>query len=210
MSDYSKGKIYKIVNSETDDVYVGSTTQPLSKRFYDHKNMLNNNKSINRKLYTTIKQIGIEKWFIELIENFPCNSKEELNAREGFWIRQMSTLNSQIAGRTKPQYYEDNKEQLLNKQKTYRESHLEQERERVRQYQQDDNNKERMARVRKEYYRNNIEKFKNYHKEYYQQNKNKVQERRAQRVMCECGAEVCAGALNAHRKSPNHINAMER
>ena len=104
--------------------------------------MTNDSKSINRKFYTHIKQIGIDKFFIELIENFPCNNKEELNAREGFWIRPISTLNSQVAGRTTSQ------------------------------------------------------------------NKNKVHERRAQRVTCECGAEVCVGALNTHRRSPKHIMAM--
>ena len=84
MSNYSNGKIYNIVNSEKDDVYVGLTTQSLSKRFYDHKNTLNSSKCVNRKLYTHIKQIGLDKCFIELIENSPCNNKEELNAREGF------------------------------------------------------------------------------------------------------------------------------
>ena len=29
---YQDGKIYQILNSETDDVYIGSTTQKLSKR----------------------------------------------------------------------------------------------------------------------------------------------------------------------------------
>ena len=39
--DYSQGKVYKIFNTETNDVYIGSTTQSLSKRFYDHKKAIN-------------------------------------------------------------------------------------------------------------------------------------------------------------------------
>ena len=37
---------------------------------------------------------------IELFENFPCNSKEELNKKEGQIIREIGTINKQIAGRT--------------------------------------------------------------------------------------------------------------
>ena len=32
--DYNNGKIYSIRNTIDNDVYVGSTTQPLSKRFF--------------------------------------------------------------------------------------------------------------------------------------------------------------------------------
>ena len=34
MPDYQKGKIYKIISNETDDVYIGSTTQSLSLRLF--------------------------------------------------------------------------------------------------------------------------------------------------------------------------------
>ena len=34
---YQNGKIYKIWSMETDEIYVGSTCQPLHKRMYDHR-----------------------------------------------------------------------------------------------------------------------------------------------------------------------------
>ena len=37
MVNYQNGKIYKIVNDVTDDIYVDSTIQQLSHRFQDHK-----------------------------------------------------------------------------------------------------------------------------------------------------------------------------
>ena len=40
MSRFSNSKVYKLVNSIDDEIYIGSTTQPLSKRFADHKKML--------------------------------------------------------------------------------------------------------------------------------------------------------------------------
>ncbi len=36
-----------------------------------------------------MKEIGKEEFYIELHENYNCNSKEELNRREGEIIRQM-------------------------------------------------------------------------------------------------------------------------
>ena len=36
--DYKKGKIYKIVNTENNNIYYGSTIQPLHKRLNEHRN----------------------------------------------------------------------------------------------------------------------------------------------------------------------------
>ena len=36
---YANGKIYTIRSHQTDKYYIGSTTQPLSKRFYQHKQL---------------------------------------------------------------------------------------------------------------------------------------------------------------------------
>lgn len=56
-------------------------------------------------------ELGVDNFYIELIEQCPCNSKEELRSVEGKHIREIGTLNKQIAGRTQKEYYEDNKEE---------------------------------------------------------------------------------------------------
>ena len=40
--DYKNGKIYCIRNNINDDIYVGSTTQPLSKRMAWHRDAAKN------------------------------------------------------------------------------------------------------------------------------------------------------------------------
>ena len=84
MSDkYKNGKIYTIRCKNDDSlIYVGSTVQPLFKRWYEHKTRLNNEKCNNFLLYKKIRETNIEDFHIELYENFPCNSKEELNNEE--------------------------------------------------------------------------------------------------------------------------------
>ena len=47
-----------------------------------------------------MNELGVENFYIELIEQFPCENKEQLLAKEGEYIRKMATLNHQTQGRT--------------------------------------------------------------------------------------------------------------
>jgi group I intron endonuclease len=87
MPDYSKGKIYKILNTIDGEIYVGSTCQPLSKRFYEHKRDHKREKFSRLLIYDHMLNHGEEHFYIELLENCPCHSREELRAKEGEWIR---------------------------------------------------------------------------------------------------------------------------
>ena len=78
-----------------------------------------------------------DNWYIELFENFPCNSKEELNKREGEIIREIGTVNKQIAGRTKKEYYEDNKDKMKQHYKEYQEKNKDMIAEKNKKYRQD-------------------------------------------------------------------------
>ena len=114
--DYNNGKIYSLRNSINDEIYVGSTTQRLSKRLYIHKRDMKTQKS---KLYDFMNSLGAEHFYIELVEDYPCNSKEELERREGQIIRQIATLNQKVAGRTKQEFQEENPDHNKNKYKKY-------------------------------------------------------------------------------------------
>ena len=123
--DYKNGKIYQILNNVNDDIYVGSTCQALSKRMYQHRSTCNNSYDAKAKLYQLMREIGQDNFYIELIETYPCNSKEELNAKEGYYIRERATLNMAIAGRKPKQYKEENKEHIKQTNKQYRENNKE-------------------------------------------------------------------------------------
>eukprot|EP00971_Amphidinium_carterae_P245450 4873935-Amphidinium_carterae.1 len=66
-----------------------------------------------------MRDIGVENFYIELIETFPCASKEELRAREGHWIREIGTLNHLISGRSWQEYKNDNRSEINTKAKQY-------------------------------------------------------------------------------------------
>ena len=117
-TDYSKGKIYCIRNYTDDDVYVGSTTQALSKRMANHREDAKGYKK-DRKFYSKVNTLGVEQFYIELIEDYPCETLEQLRKREGYYIREIGTLNSSIAGRSKKEWREENIEHCKAKDKEY-------------------------------------------------------------------------------------------
>ena len=116
MPDYQQGKIYQIWSPNSDKVYIGSTVQHLHKRMYDHKH------SLTGKSYTTaLAVLGCGDARIELIEEYSCANKAELNRREGQIMRGYDNrVNRCIAGRTRAEHYVDNKEHIAEYGKQYR------------------------------------------------------------------------------------------
>ena len=60
-----------------------------------------NGKNEHFTIFCLFDEYGVENCKIELIENYPRNSRAELHAREGHHQRENECLNKQIAGRDK-------------------------------------------------------------------------------------------------------------
>ena len=123
MNKYENGKIYQISNTINDDVYIGSTTQALNQRMAKHRYDC---KKKSCKIYKVMNELGIDNFYIELIEDFPCERKEQLLAREGQVIRERGTLNGVIANRTWSEWVDDNRESYNEKRREYYKTHTEQ------------------------------------------------------------------------------------
>lgn len=161
---YNNSKIYMIWSILGDDKYYGSTTQKLSIRMCGHKTSYK--KGIkNISSYILFEKYGIDNCKIELVLNYPCNSKEELNKKEGEYIRNNQCVNKQIAGRTHKIYYEENKDKI----KEYQKEWFFDNKERIREYKE--TNKEKTSEKNKEYYKANKAKILQYQKEYREANK---------------------------------------
>ena len=92
MNKYEQGKIYKIVNDFNTDIYVGSTCVTLVRRMYKHRDHMTERPQY--PLYVLMNAYGKKHFRIELIENFPCKSQNELHKRERYWMEQLqSNLN---------------------------------------------------------------------------------------------------------------------
>jgi group I intron endonuclease len=84
MNKYNNGKIYKLVNTVDDKIYVGSTTQLLTNRFQNHKYVAK--KKTNRYIYTHLNSIGWANIRIVLIESVFAENKDQLIMREQQYI----------------------------------------------------------------------------------------------------------------------------
>ena len=128
--DYQKGKIYKISSSKGDMIYIGSTVKKfLCERMAMHRHRYKEWKLGNYKnnftSFRLFDDYGVENCSIILLESCPCNSKDELHAREAFYIKSMDCVNKVIPNRSKKEYYEDNKESINKKKCQYRKENSE-------------------------------------------------------------------------------------
>ena len=86
MNKYQNGKIYKLTCDNSPLIYYGSTCQKyLSRRLSGHKSdSSNNNGRCSSKQLFELGNVSIH-----LVEEYPCNSKMELELRERIYIEFM-------------------------------------------------------------------------------------------------------------------------
>jgi len=187
--DYKNGKIYRIVCNETGLCYVGSTTSTLTKRLSSHKSSYKNYLEENSNYVTSYKILEKGNYDIVLIEEYPCENKQQLHARERYYIETMECVNKIIPIRTKEEikkyhekwydlykeqnkekhkeYYKLNKEEISKNHKEYYEKNKEQIREQKKEYNKlhKEEKNEKLKEYRRTAYLNRKEKLKNLEKE---------------------------------------------
>lgn len=154
LNRYANGKIYSIRSHQTDDIYIGSTCLPLYKRFYSHKSDYKLYLNEKKHYISSFDIIKYDDSYIELIEDFSCKTKQELARKEGEHIRANNCVNKFIAGRTKKESYEDNKQLIKNR--------LEKKKEQIKNQRKSfrENNKEHIFLQKKEYRETHKEQIK--------------------------------------------------
>jgi hypothetical protein len=120
MSKYTQGKIYKLTSSYTDKVYIGSTINSLNNRFSVHKCDYKSWLKSQRNKITSYDLLQFADVKIELIKEFPCETKKELEKEEGKLILENNCVNRCVAGRTNKEYRDEaNKEKIKENKKEY-------------------------------------------------------------------------------------------
>ena len=169
--DYSLGKVYIIRSPNTEKVYIGSTIQSLSKRFSGHIKSYNN----------TCSKIVIEHGdaYIELLENVPCETKEQLLKREGELIRSTENCINRCkrVGQTRKEQHAE-----------YYIEHTEDIKTRVNQYRED-----------------NLEKVNAYDRQRYLEHRKQT---RQEKYICACGVELSKGCKTRHEKRKQHLDYL--
>jgi hypothetical protein len=175
--DYKNGKIYKITDIAYTKMYIGSTCQSLSKRLSKHKSdykLWKDGKKNKVTSFDLFDEFGIENCKIELIENYECNCKDELQKKEGEHIKNNDCVNKYIPCRTQKEYREANKDKIKDNKKKYYIDNKDKILEYKKEYKQ--LNKEKISEYKKEYQQANKEKISEYKKKYREANKDKILE----------------------------------
>ena len=187
MNKYSNSKIYKITsNKEPKYYYIGSTITELNVRLNRHK--ANSKISPNTKTYKYF--IGID-WdvIIQIIEEVNITNSKELHIIENNYIKQ--AINDNLCLNT---YHS-----VLNKELR----------------------KKKFLEYGKRYYNENIEEIRKKHNEYYlktkddkhqkyEENKDKINKRKQEKIICDCGMTSAKSNFARHLKSKHHINFLQK
>ena len=125
------GKVYKIICTQSNDIYIGSTFNTLRDRFRRHKNHYNdylNNKGHKLSIMDYFSKYTVDNFKIVLIKEYKVIDRKHLEAYEQLWINKLKPINTQSAFRVEylskkkyqNNYYENNKDKLQKKNKEYR------------------------------------------------------------------------------------------
>lgn len=192
-TNYQLGKIYKIIELSTNECYIGSTCEPtlarrLAKHVANYKSYLNGKSGY----LTSYKIIANGNYDIILLEKYPCNSKDELHARESHYsrtiecvnkIKNQGLFNSLGKAEYDKQYYDEHKVQKTQ----YYEKH----KDRINEY---------SRKYIKQYYSKNKEKCKGQNKKNYEKNKKEL----LGKHNCQCGFSYTLQHKLRHERSNKH------
>jgi len=232
--DYSQTIIYKLCCKDPtiDCIYIGHTTN-FNQRKHNHKtNCFNeNSKNHNLNVYKFIRDNGgWDNWSMIQIEELDCKNSIEATKRERYWIDLLKPrLNSinpiafkdekilqkhiwyqerkeQILEKAK-QHYEENKEQKIEYQKQYAETN----KEKIKSYQDEyrEKNKKKLAEEKKIYREQHKTEASEKHKAWREANKEKIKQQKSQIINCECGSNYTFGNKHRHLQTKIHKDFVE-
>jgi hypothetical protein len=137
MVNYANTQLYELIEHDENGnpvVYRGHTTQPLHKRLSEHRNTYKfwlNGKNAYCSSYEVLKH-GPAR--IELVRNVCCFNKKEANREEGKFIRELPTCVNIKKNYQWKEWYEANKNKILEKKAEYHKENSEKVNKRAAKY----------------------------------------------------------------------------
>jgi len=93
LNEYNNSKIYKIISSKSEKVYIGSTITTINSRMSKHKSEYKLWMDNKHHYMSSFEILKYEDSNIVLIENFPCHDLNELLLREQYWVDNLDCVN---------------------------------------------------------------------------------------------------------------------
>ena len=218
-TDYSQGKLYRIVSPNHNKVYIGSTVETLAERFRKHKCKRD---CMSREI------IDAGDARIEEIELFPCLDKYQLEDREAElqladWD---GCVNKYVAGAIRRAggkqayrkvYREAHLDQIKAKDKVYREANAEKIKAKTAAYYAKNqsalrekhniyakNHRAEKSEYDKKYAAANAEKRKATSAVYREANAEKLKAKKNKQFTCSCGGKYTGANRGQHLRTKRH------
>lgn len=188
------GRVYKIVDSLSEDVYIGSTFDTLSNRFLGHFTCPS---TVIGKL---MREHGRSRYEIILVKEYKVADKYQLHAYEQLCINKTKCINKQFAFSIRFLYRLHYR--IYNKDKINEYNMV--NKDRNRNYYEA--NRDKIKVNSKEYYWANKDKVNQKRRGYREANKDKIKEHKSQKFDCECGGSYTNGHKSRHMKSKKHLD----
>lgn len=203
------GKIYKIIHTQSNIIYVGSTFDELRNRFRKHKN------DLNCSIGKYIIEYGKEQFKIILIKEYKIIDRKHLEAYEQLWINKLKSINKQQTFKPlkkqfenlrlkqydtsdyKKEWYEKNKDRLQEKMKENYIKNKDKRQEKINcicgsQY----SFQHKLRHEKSE---------KHLHFLLYNNKTKPIKTKATDKILCECGILYSRSNKNVHLKSKKHL-----
>ena len=115
---YEKAYTYAIRSHQTDNIYIGSTSEFICKRMQHHKYKYKIFLKTNLLYVTSYEILKYDDAYIEIIEEYENITRDTLRKYEGNLIRNIPCVNKFIPTRTAREYRADNREKYQLYEKT--------------------------------------------------------------------------------------------
>jgi hypothetical protein len=177
MPNYANGQIYKLVSFNLPNMpYYGSTTIGLSKRKGVHVSEFKKH-GFNVGGCTSRIVIGAGDYEIIWVEDFPCDNKDQLKARERYYIENRVCVNKNVPGRTKEEWQQANPMYMKEYLREWRQAN---------------------SMYAREWYKANA----NAYAERYKENGAAQRARQAERIQCTvCDCMISRGKIAQHQRT---------
>ena len=183
---FQDGKIYRVCDVGYTKFYYGSTVQALAMRMGGHRSDYKRykaGKANKSTVYDLFDEFGHENCKIELVEPYPCDCRDVLLKREGYYIEHNECLNKIVVGRT-----------TQEQKRLYRA-----------------NNRDKLIQINREYYRQNKEECVRKRKEHYERNKEEVLAKAKVKTTCAvCGSCFRKSDISEHKRTLKHQKALKQ
>lgn len=230
-TDYSNTIIYKLCCNDpnVNEIYIGHTTNFIQRK-HGHKRACcnENTKNHNQYVYQFIRNHGgWDNWSMIQIENVKCNDRRQAEALEHKWIKNLGASlnvnNPYAMCKEQPQlykqaWYEENKDEILEKNKEHYEEHKEEKiayqkkyaeenKEKIAEHQKEyrEKNKEKLSEQKKIYREEHKEEAKQAHKAWREENKEKIKAQKSEIINCDCGSQYTFGNKVRHLQTKLHL-----